>query len=232
MIKLFLAVNDMMILRRMFDYENEYKIVGITSTDLRDIVALKDLQPDVLVVQYRDVSTLALFGKVYGDEELQSMKILPLFPDLDGEVVHLLLQYDIHNFLVEPYDVLQVVEAIRAESKRLELLQGIQHTDETIASMIMEDLGLPVHLKGFSYIRTCAIQVVKSGSMHMTMGVMYNETARIHKTTAARVEKCIRTAIQFAFRSNPEKICIYNAKPTSSQIIFYISERIHLYDSE
>ena len=61
------------------------------------------------------------------------------------------------------------------------------------------------------------------------MNNVYQQTAKAHHSTAARVEKCIRTAIAFAYRNQPEKICINNCKPTNTQIISYISEKLKLF---
>lgn len=222
-------------LKQLFEFENEIKIVGISTTMLENTIELKDLAPDLIILQYTngDDRFVNLFEELGLDKDLNDIKILPLFQDMDSEVVHLLLQYDIHEFLVEPYDVSQLMETIRAESRKREMAQGIQYNHDTLTSLAMSDLGLPLHLKGFAYIKTAVLQVLlNTGGIRNTMAFLYSEVARIHKTTAVRVEKCIRTAIKFAFRNSPEKICIYNAKPTSSQIIFYISEHVRMYDTE
>lgn len=235
MIKVFLCLRELSMLKQLFEFEKEINIVGISTTMLENTSELKNVQPDMLILQYTngDDRFIHFFEELGTDEELNNIKILPLFQDLDSEVVHLLLQYDIHEFLVEPYDTAQLMEAIRAETRKHEMVQGIQYNKETLTSLVMSDLGLPLHLKGFAYIKTAVLQVLLfTGGIRITMGYLYSEVARIHKTTAVRVEKCIRTAIKFAFRNSPEKICIYNAKPTSSQIIFYVSEHVRMYDTE
>lgn len=231
MTKVFLCVRDLVMLQQLLTLEQDLKIVGISTTMLDQVEELSAVQADVLVLQYAiDVErSKRLLQQISMDETLQKMNVIPLFQELDSNAVHLLIQYDIHNFLVEPYDVTQLMEAINAEHQKREFIQGMQQNEETRASLIMVELGLPVHLKGFRYILTSAIQVsnVLTGS-HYTMRDVFNETARIHNTTAVRVEKCIRTAINFAYRNSPEKVCIYNAKPTCSQIVCYIGEYVKL----
>lgn len=236
MTNVFLCVKDFLMIKQMMDVESaleEVKIVGISTTVMDNVYQFTELQVDILVLQFSIDKEQAtnLLKQISVQTNLQALKVLCLFKELDSDIIHLLLEYGIQNFLIEPCDKKQLMQAIRLESDKKASQKTVMHNIETVTSKIMMDLGLPAHLNGFGYIKTCALLVSQNIiGMRIVMGNMYRETARRHHTTATRVEKSIRTAIHYAFRTQPEKICIYNTKPTSSQVILYISEQLKLYE--
>lgn len=217
----------------MMDYENEsgrIKIVGISTTVLDDMEELKNMEVDILVLQFAIDQQRAcrMFESLLLSQS--SMNVLPLFQELDSEVIHLLLQYDLQNFLVQPYTFSQLVAAIENLQFRHQTSIAAANTIESSAIEIMMELGLPAHLDGFSYIQTAAIYIAKnSNEIRANMKLIYQETAKAHRSTSLRVEKCVRTAIGYAYRNQPERICVNNCKPTNRQIILYISERLKLF---
>ena len=232
LIKVFLCVSDFDVIKNMMVYENDnskIKIVGISTTVMEHLKGLEELDVDVFVLQYtldkkksNDLLEYVLLNK-------REWRVLPLFQELDSEVIHLLLQYGLQNFLVKPFSFPQLLAAIENEQLQQQTLAAAT-TVESMASEIMLSLGLPAHLDGFGYIQTSAVYVAKNMDvMHLHMKNVYQQTAKAHHSTAARVEKCIRTAIAFAYRNQPEKICINNCKPTNTQIISYISEKLKLF---
>ena len=218
----------------MMDYENEsgkIKIVGISTTVLEDMEEMQNMEVDILVLQFAiDQQKAARMFEYLLLNRHTSMNVLPLFQELDSEVIHLLLQYDLQNFLVQPFTFSQLVSAIENQQFRHQTSIAAANTIETSASEIMLELGLPAHLDGFGYIQSAAIYIAKYvPNIRLNMKNVYQETAKLHHSTSLRVEKCVRTAIGFAYRNQPERICINNCKPTNRQIILYISERLKLF---
>lgn len=232
MIKVFLCVNDFGVIKNMMDYENEsgkIKIVGISTTVMDHLEGLDDLEVDVFVFQYTLDKSKSDALLEYVLLNKRDWRVLPLFQELDSEVIHMLLQYDLQNFLVKPFSFPQLLAAIENEQLQQQTLAAAT-TVEAMASEIMLSLGLPAHLDGFAYIQTSAVYIAKNMDvMHLHMKNVYQHTAKTHHSTAVRVEKCIRTAIAFAYRNQPEKICINNCRPTNTQIISYISEKLKLF---
>lgn len=237
MTNVFLCVREFSIIKEMMEYENRHhtiKIIGISTTVIDNLEELVLLEADVLVLQFSidQQRCTQLLTDASMHDQLQKMNVLSLFEELDSAIIHILLQHDIQNFLVEPYTFDQLLHAISLEGDKKDMKVAVKWNIESIVSELMLEIGLPAHLQGFGYVRTSAILVARNFiGMRIVMGNVYSETARRHQTTASRVEKSIRTAIQYAYRTQPEKICIYNDKPTSSQIILYISEKIKLYEA-
>lgn len=235
MIKVYLCINDFGVIKNMMEHENEsgkIKIVGISTAVMENMNELDPMDVDILVLQYSmDPGKAKQLMEYILVEKKLDLKILPLFQELDAEVIHILLQYDLQNFLVQPFTFAQLLTAIESEQLKKQSISAAASTIESMASEIMLSLGLPAHLDGFHYIQSCAIYVARNmENIRVHMKNVYQETAKIHHSTSLRVEKCIRTAINFAYRNQPEKICINNCKPTNTQIILYISEKLKLFE--
>lgn len=235
MSNVYLCIHDFNLIRDLIALENDRSdlhIVGITTTIHEDIEKLIDMKVDVLVLQFTADYMLCarVISRIVANEQLRDMQILAMFKELDTDIIHLLLQYDINNFIMEPFTVEQLINAIHQEGSKKEIEDVSKWNMDSIATKTMHDLGLPLHLNGFRYIKTCSLLVAQSyPGRKLTIGNVYLECAKFHETTATRVEKSIRTAINYAYRTQPENICIYNDKPTNSQIILYISEKLKLF---
>lgn len=112
------------------------------------------------------------------------------------------------------------------------LLKGSEHQNQTVimdystnVSCIIQELGIPLHYNGFRFIKSAAIMLYQYDGQLMSMVQLYREIARIHKTTSSRVEKAMRDAIEYAYRSAKEKITIRGRKPTNSQLVYFVYEQ-------
>ena len=109
---------------------------------------------------------------------------------------------------------------------------------DTEITTLLHDIGIPAHIRGYQYIREALnlvyndIEILNS----ITKG-LYPTIAIKFKTTASRVERAIRHAIEIAWvRGNIETITkifsytiSYNkAKPTNSEFIAMIADKLRL----
>lgn len=105
---------------------------------------------------------------------------------------------------------------------------------EIAADNLIQKLGVPAHLKGFRYLRTAIRFAVEDEEvLDGMMKRLYPMVAEIHKTTASRVERSIRNAIDSAWvrgRESEMQLLVNNncGKPTNSEIIAYASNKIRL----
>lgn len=109
---------------------------------------------------------------------------------------------------------------------------------ERYITKIMLDLGVPAHLKGYHFIREAIL--ISEADMEVVSSVtklLYPEIARIYKTTAQKVERAIRNAIEVSWtRGNTdtmEELFGYSSakgkgRPTNSEYIARIADKIRL----
>ena len=87
-------------------------------------------------------------------------------------------------------------------------------------------IGFPVHLKGYQYIcaATFFLMTYPEDNPSVTK-ILYPEVAKKHKTTAVRVERAIRSAIEVAWDKYEDTIkniigCPFiNYRPTNSEFL-------------
>ena len=106
---------------------------------------------------------------------------------------------------------------------------------ETEITNIIHEIGVPAHIKGYMYLREAITMVVND--MELLSAVtkeLYPSIAKKYNTTASRVERAIRHAIEVAWgRGQIEAInklfgyTIHNekGKPTNSEFIAIIADK-------
>ena len=103
---------------------------------------------------------------------------------------------------------------------------------------IIHEIGVPAHIKGYQYLRVAIILAVYDMEViNAVTKVLYPEVAKRFGTTASRVERAIRHAIEVAWdRGDLEVLQWYfgytvsntKGKPTNSEFIAMIADRIAL----
>ena len=109
---------------------------------------------------------------------------------------------------------------------------------ETEITNIIHEIGVPAHIKGYMYLREAITMVVND--MELLSAVtkeLYPSIAKKYNTTASRVERAIRHAIEVAWgRGQIEAInklfgyTVNNdkGKPTNSEFIAIIADKLRL----
>ncbi len=71
---------------------------------------------------------------------------------------------------------------------------------EIMVTEVIHQIGVPAHIKGYHYLREAIILTIKNNdSMNSVTKVLYPTVAKKHSTTASRVERAIRHAIEVAW---------------------------------
>ena len=109
---------------------------------------------------------------------------------------------------------------------------------ERQVTMIIHEIGVPAHIKGYQYLREAIrLTVEDMDSINAVTKVLYPAVAKKFGTTASRVERAIRHAIEVAWdRGDLETLQKYfgytvsnaKGKPTNSEFIAMIADRISL----
>ena len=103
---------------------------------------------------------------------------------------------------------------------------------------VIQQMGVPAHVKGYQYIRDAIILVVEE--MNLLGAVtkeLYPLIAEKYNTTPSRVERAIRHAIELAWdRGNVEMMNKFfgytvnmdRGKPTNSEFIAMVADRLRI----
>ena len=109
---------------------------------------------------------------------------------------------------------------------------------EVVISEIMHQIGVPAHIKGYQYLREAIILSINNTEMMSSVTkLLYPTVAKTFNTTASRVERAIRHAIEVAWdRGDVDVLSSYfgytiqntRGKPTNSEFIAMISDKLRL----
>ncbi len=109
---------------------------------------------------------------------------------------------------------------------------------DVVISDIMRQIGVPAHIKGYQYLRTAIkLSVNDSEMLSSVTKLLYPTVAKMYNTTASRVERAIRHAIEVAWdRGDVDVLSSYfgytiqsqRGKPTNSEFIAMIADKLKL----
>ena len=109
---------------------------------------------------------------------------------------------------------------------------------ETDVTNVIHEIGVPAHIKGYQYLRDSIIMAVEDTDiLNSITKVLYPAIAKKYQTTASRVERAIRHAIEVAWSRGKmetlEELFGYTVnngkgKPTNSEFIALIADKLRL----
>ena len=103
---------------------------------------------------------------------------------------------------------------------------------------VIHKIGVPAHIKGYQYLRTAIIMTIENSDLiNAVTKILYPTIAKRYQTTASRVERAIRHAIEVAWdRGDLDTLNAYfgytiqnqRGKPTNSEFIAMIADNLRL----
>ncbi len=95
------------------------------------------------------------------------------------------------------------------------------------------ELGIPPHIKGFSYIREAVKMLMDSEEKIFGITkVLYPDIARLYGTTSTRVERAIRHAIELSwtrhYSNGGQLFASWESKPSNAEFLAFLSRSISL----
>lgn len=247
------------ILSERIRVEKDMSLIAVTRDGNEALKYVKETRPDVVVLDtiLPSLDGLAVLEKLGENEKRQSAVIMLSAMGHDAlaeEAFALGTRY----FLLKPFDMDSLLHKIRQcknESLNEKLyFQGAHHSStkeeqrrleqsdkvslEIIVTNIIHEIGVPAHIKGYQYLRDSIIMAVHDMEiLDSITKQLYPAIALRNHTTASRVERAIRHAIEVAWsRGRMETIdslfgYTVNAgkgKPTNSEFIALIADKIKL----
>ncbi len=223
--------------------------VVLCEKDGRNVLAkIKSEKPDIVLADVF-MPNLDILGVLEEIKDLNA-KDKPMImamsgfdnPRLEKEMIEAGASY----YFLKPFDINTMAERIiqlsgwRNEKEPLVVKNNVL-TDPELELMITEiihQIGVPAHIKGYHYLREAIILSVKNSEIvNSVTKLLYPTVAKIYGTTASRVERAIRHAIEVAWdRGDLDVLNAYfgytiqndRGKPTNSEFIAMISDKLRL----
>jgi len=226
---------------------NDYiEIVGIVHNGREAYEMVLETRPDVLltdiIMPYTD--GLALMNKINSNTVLSKKPKYIVFSSMGYENIILkAMNLGASYFYAKPFDMSDMCNKIIDVCNEHKIKEsGISRSKavdlETNITMYIQQLGVPAHIKGYQYIRDAITMVIDDmETINSITKLLYPTVAKHYNTTASRVERAIRHAIEVAWdRGNPDvlnelfgyTILGSKGKPTNSEFIALIADKIRL----
>ena len=155
------------------------------------------------------------------------------------EIEQELLDSGFSFFFVKPFDESVLVSRVMKAAGNTSRPQPLsQDSDELTVTEILHQIGVPAHIKGYQFLRDAILLTTQDHSyINAVTKRLYPEIAKRNGTTASRVERAIRHAIEVAWdRGDVDTLNSYfgytihnlRGKPTNSEFIAMISDKMRL----
>ena len=221
--------------------EPDIQVVGQTGDGTELVRMARELVPDAVVME------MVLTG-MDGLEVLDQLaklerrpRVLILSSYIRGNMVRAAAEKGADYYITKPCRIEAVCERIRQVTAGESSAPGKDERTmdlEARVTAIIHEVGVPAHIKGYQYLREAIVIAVKDMDViNAVTKVLYPAVAKRFNTTASRVERAIRHAIEVAWdRGDLETLQKYfgytvsnvKGKPTNSEFIAMIADRLQM----
>ena len=245
-IRVMLADDNLNILRLLTDYlsrKPDIEVVAAVSDGVEIPEGVREHAPDILVMDIimprRDgFMTLEALN---GMEPSLRPKVIVLTGLARDDFIMRAIQLGASYYMVKPFDMnllyARIVEIARDQPQAVTTaLEGPEETlDEQITNLFLT-LGIPAHIKGYQYLREAIHMVLDNHDViNRITKELYPGIARKFDTSASKVERAMRLAIEVAWsRGRLEavnqmvgyRVFAREDKPTNGEFIAMIADKL------
>lgn len=229
--------------------ESDMSIVGMTDDGKEALNLVERQKPDVVVLGsiMPRLDGLGVLERINRMEK--KPKVIMLTSIRSAYYVQRAFDNQATDVLLKPFDVQALVGRIRSASEHElpseitaagQLLpQAPQERDyELEVTEVLHQMGIPAHVKGYQYLRDAILYIMDDiNLLGAVTKELYPLVGEKYNTSASRVERAIRHAIELAWnRGNVDMMIQYfgytinteKGKPTNSEFIAMVADKIRL----
>ena len=226
-------------LQQTIEKTGEFDVVGTVGDGLSALQLVSEKQPQLLVTDIL-LPVLDGFGLLDRIEALpnrpKTILVSALYRD---QIVAQAMAKDVSFFMPKPCETESLLERMRQACRTEQPVEEdtLQALEREVTTVIHE-IGVPAHIKGYQFLRDAILLTTADHSyINAVTKRLYPEIAKRNATTASRVERAIRHAIEVAWdRGDVDTLNSYfgytihslRGKPTNSEFIAMISDKIRL----
>ncbi|MDG4655612.1 sporulation transcription factor Spo0A [Ectobacillus antri] len=232
--------------------QNDMEVIGVAYNGQECIDLMKEKNPDVLVLDIimPHLDGLAVLEKLRAMDKLKQPNVIMLTAFGQEDVTKKAVDLGASYFVLKSFDMENLTNQIRQVSGKTNSIikrplpvfrtntDGKPKNLDASITTIIHEIGVPAHIKGYMYLREAISMVYNDIELLGSITkVLYPDIAKKYNTTASRVERAIRHAIEVAWsRGNIDSISslfgytvsMSKAKPTNSEFIAMVADKLRL----
>lgn len=250
---------QMKALKERMESEKDINLIASTRDGKEAFRCIIDEKPDVVILDtiLPSLDGLAVLERLV-EEDSRKSSIIMLSAMGQDALAEEAFSLGARYFILKPFDMDSLLHKIRqckneiqnpAEKRKgmygknqMEQENKRNLSLEIVVTNIIHEIGVPAHIKGYQYLRDSILMAVHDMDiLNSITKQLYPAIALRNHTTASRVERAIRHAIEVAWsRGKMDTIdnlfgYTVNAgkgKPTNSEFIALIADKIRLEHKE
>ena len=224
-----------------FAGERGYKVVGTAETGSDGVKEILKYEPDLVILDMILPETDGF--EVMSEARLggSKAKFIVLSGVAGDEYASRAIKNGAGHYMLKPVSFLslknridELFESAAPETRTLRLVQN-RMLDERITNIFIS-VGIPAHIKGYQFLREAIKMAVACPDIINSITKrLYPEVAERFDTSASKVERAIRHAIEVAWNKGKieninqifgVKVYSGNEKPTNGEFIALVAEKM------
>ncbi len=219
-----------------FKKNGNFEFVGTSSDGNKVVEEVKQLQPDVLVMEVilQNLDGFAVLDRLREMKE-KCPKVFFVSNLSHSGFVTKAVQSGASYFMVKPVSLENLENRINEVLGNIQGKNGAHQLDEKISNIFIS-IGIPAHIKGYQFLREAVKLAVEEPEIIGSITKkLYPTIAEKFETSSSKVERGMRHAIEVAWNrgkieniNNIFGLKIYNRneKPTNGELIALIADKM------
>lgn len=237
-------------LGEIIEQDQDLNLIGKADNGEDIYHLIKEKKPDVVLLDLimPKMDGLSVMEKVNMDEQITKRPEFIIVTAVGQErITEDAFRKGASYYVMKPFHNDMILSRIKDETGRKNSSESEsrnavskkqEYNLETRVTDMIHEIGIPAHIKGYHYLRDAIIMAVDDMDvLNAITKVLYPTIAKMHQTTASRVERAIRHAIEVAWSRGKldtlDELFGYTVsngkgKPTNSEFIALIADTIRL----
>ena len=227
-------------LREAIDQSRDFRVASCASNCSEALRSILSAPPDIVVMDAVLPGGDAITVLQELRKEKKNIKVVLYSAFCNDGLLSEARSLGACYFLAKPFESDTLVDRLRCAFRPASNVPPRQHDAhlKNVVTSIIHEIGVPAHIKGYQYLREAILMTVEDMDViNAVTKSLYPAVARQYFTTASRVERAIRHAIDVAWdRGDLETLQKYfgytvsntKGKPTNSEFIALIADRVLL----
>lgn len=226
-------------LERVFSEDETFSVVGSSTSGEEGVKEIEKLKPDFAITEIA-LKDLDGIGVIQRLKDVKETDVIVLSVFCREEIISKAMAEGAKYFMVKPFSARVLKErmiGIKEEKSKEKKEEKRSSLDEKISNIFI-NVGIPPHIKGYSFLREgVKIAVSDPSVINNITKRLYPMIGEKYNTTPSKVERAIRHAIEVAWnRGRIENIngilgvraYVGQEKPTNGEFIALVADKMLL----
>ncbi len=223
--------------------QDDLVLAGTAYNGLEAVKMIQEREPDVVILDIimPHLDGIGVLEKIGQINLTRRPKIIILTTLGQETMTHRSVELGADYYILKPFDLMVLGTRIRQLANGHSTVASAPVRTRNLdveVTKIIHQMGVPAHIKGYQYLRDAILFVIDEVNLlGAVTKELYPMIAQKYGTTASRVERAIRHAIELAWdRGNVDMmnkffgytINVERGKPTNSEFIAMVADKLRI----